>query len=91
MTSILTCTKNDRNDFERAHLELSISVSRGLLVLLVFDLDVVILPPPPPSMAKVAETATRAPVKITALVDDLRNTSQANNNNNIKNIFVFCR
>ena len=41
--------KNDRNDFERAHYELSIAVSPGLLAFLVFKLEGgVILPPPPP-------------------------------------------
>ena len=62
LTSIFTWAKNDRNDFERAHKQLSIAVSSGLLAFLVFELEgggsfw-------PPTMAKVAETATRARVK----------------------------
>ena len=39
------------------------AVSPGLLAFLVFELKGIILTPPPPTMAKVAETATRARIK----------------------------
>ena len=54
--------KNDWSDFEWAHTELSISVSRVLLGCLVFEINGGPIWPLP-TMAKVPETATRARVK----------------------------